>query len=183
MPSFVNYPKMKNIIIYNSQTGVNNKGDIIVLDCQLKQLTIHNPQTGVKIKTIEAQDNHGSKVLVDPYYVTVIPQNNIVVTDTAAPNIKVFSAEGKYLANYGGYGTKSDQVLQPYGVCCDDYGYTFVADNKNYSIHLLLPDGKLTKFLITKTDSLCHPMGVAINQKGYLVLTEALGKVKVYKYI
>ena len=162
---------------------VNNKGDIIVLDCQLKQLTIHNPHSGVKIKTIEAKDNHGSKVLVDPYYVTVTPQNNIVVTDTAAPNIKVFSAEGKYLANYGGYGTKSDQVLQPYGVCCDDYGYTFVADNKNYRIHLLLPDGKLTTFLITKTDSLWHPMGVAINQKGYLVLTEALGKVKIYKYI
>ena len=137
MPSLVPDPKMKNIIIYNPQTGVNNKGEIIVLECQLKLLTIHNPQTGVKIKTIEAKDNHGSKVLVDPYYVTVTPQNNIVVTDTAAPNIKVISAEGKFLANYGGYGTKSDQVLQPYGVCCDDYGYTFVADNKNYRIHLL----------------------------------------------
>ena len=94
----------------------------------------------MKIKTIEAKDNHGSKVLVDPYYVTVTPQNNIVVTDTAAPNIKVFSPEGKYLAIYGGYGTKSDQVLQPYGVCCDDYGYTFVADNKNRPLsHCYLP--------------------------------------------
>ena len=162
---------------------VNNKGEIIVVDCQLKQITIHNPQSGVKIKTIEAKDNRGSKLLVDPYYVTVTPQDNIVVTDTAAPNIKVFSPEGQYLANYGGYGTRKDEVLQPYGVCCDDYGYTFVADNKNHRIHLLLPDGKLTKFLITKTDTLWHPMGVAINQKGYLVLTEALGKVKVYKYI
>ena len=162
---------------------VNSKGEIIVVDCQLKQITVHNPQTGQKIKTIEAKDSHGSKLLVDPYYVTVTPQDNIVVTDTAAPNIKVFSSDGKYLANYGGYGTRKDEVLQPYGVCCDHYGYTFVADNQNHRIHLLLPDGKLTKFLITKTDSLWHPMGVAINQKGYLVLTEALGKVKVYKYI
>ena len=102
MSCFVPGPKMKHIVIYNLQTGVINKEDIIVLDCQLKQLTIHNPQTGVKIKTIEAKDNHGSKVLADPYYVTVTPQNNIVVTDTAAPNIKVFSPEGKYLLTMEG---------------------------------------------------------------------------------
>ena len=161
----------------------NSKGDIIVVDCQLKQITVHNAQTGKIVRTIEAKDSHGAKLLVDPYYVTTTPQDHIVVTDTAAPNIKVFSSDGRYLANYGGYGTRKEQVLQPYGVCCDDYGYTFVADNQNHRVHLLQPDGTMTKFLITKTDSLWHPMGVAINNKGYLVLTEALGKVKVYKYI
>ena len=175
--------KIKGDFKYPRGITTNSKGEIIVVDCQLKQITVHNPQTGKIVRTIEAKDSHGSKLLVDPYYVTTTPQEHIVVTDTAAPNIKVFSSEGRYLANYGGYGTKKEQVLQPYGICCDDYGYTFVADNQNHRIHLLQPDGKMTKFLITKTDSLWHPMGVAINQKGYLVLTEALGKVKVYKYI
>lgn len=161
----------------------NSKGEIIVVDCQMKQITVHNAKTGKTVRTIEAKDSHGAKLLVDPYYVTVTPHDNIVVTDTAAPNIKVFSSDGLYLANYGGYGTRKEQVLQPYGVCCDDYGYTFVADNQNHRVHLLLPDGKHTKFLITKTDTLWHPMRLAINQKGYLILTEALGKVKIYRYI
>lgn len=161
----------------------NLKGEIIILDCQLLQVTVHNPKTGKVLKTIEGKDTKGVKVLVDPYYVTVTPQDNIIITDTAAPNIKVFSPSGSYLANYGHYGLRNDEVLQPYGVCCDSYGYIFVADNQNHRIHLLLPDGKLSKFLITKNESLWHPMGLAITDSGYLAISEALGKVKVYKYI
>ncbi|KAL4216899.1 Acid-sensing ion channel 2 [Mactra antiquata] len=168
---------------YPRGVATNSKGEIIILDCQLNQITIHDPKSGENRKTIEAKDTKGSKVLVDPYYIAVTPQDNIVVTDTASPNIKVFSPIGKYIGNYGDYGMRDDQVLQPYGICCDYYGYMMVADNQNHRIHLLLPDGKLSKFLVTKSDSLWHPMGLAITEQGYIVMTEALGKVKVYKYI
>jgi hypothetical protein len=58
------------------------------------------------------------------------------------------------MAKYGSYGTKQDQILQPYGICCDDYGYIFVADNQNHRIHVLLPDGTFSKYLLTKSDGL-----------------------------
>ncbi|XP_045177696.2 E3 ubiquitin-protein ligase TRIM71-like [Mercenaria mercenaria] len=170
-------------IKYPRGITTNTKGEVIILDCQLQQVTVHDPKSGALIKTIEGKDTKGIKVLVDPYYITVTPQDNIIVTDTASPNIKVFSPDGKYLANYGHYGMRNDEVLQPYGVCCDHYGYIFVADNQNHRIHLLLPDGKLSKFLLTKTESLWHPMGLALTENGNLVVTEALGKVKIYKYI
>ncbi|KAJ8320323.1 hypothetical protein KUTeg_001910 [Tegillarca granosa] len=161
----------------------NSKGEIIVVDCNLLQLTVHDPESGKVLKTISGKDNSGLKLLVDPYYVSVTHQDNILVTDTAAPNIKVFSPDGKYLADYGNYGTKEDQILQPYGICCDDYGHMLVADNKNHRIHLLLPDGKFSKFLLTKNDGLWHPMSVCITRQGYFTVAEALGKVKMYQYI
>lgn len=172
-----------NGIKYPRGITTNSKGEIIIVDCQLRQLTVHDPKTGEITKIIEGKNTQGSKVLVDPYYVTVTPQDNIIVTDTASPNIKVFNLDGKYLANYGHYGMGNNEVLQPYGVCCDHYGYIFVADNQNHRIHLLLPNGKLSTFLITKGESLWHPMGLAMTENGHLVLTEALGKVKIYKYI
>ena len=162
---------------------VNSNGEIIVVDCRLQQISIHDPKNGNLIRKIEGKNDKGSRILVDPYYVTATYDDNIIVTDTAAPNIKVFSAEGKYLAEYGDYGTKEDQILQPYGVCVDDYGYIFVADTNNHRVHLLMPDGRFSKFLLTKADSLWHPMGVAVTRKGYFVVTEALGKVRLYKYI
>lgn len=174
---------IKEGIKYPRGITVNADGQIIVLDCQLRHLTIYDPKTGKLIKTIEGTDTRGSKVLVDPYYVAVTPQGNMVVTDTAAPHIKFFSQSGEYLANYGNYGVKKDQILQPYGICCDNYGYLFVSDNQNHRIHVLLPDGKFCQFLLTKRDTLWHPMGVAMTPKGHLALTEALGKVKVYNYL
>ncbi|KAH3752086.1 E3 ubiquitin-protein ligase TRIM71-like [Dreissena polymorpha] len=174
---------IKDGIKYPRGVTVNSKGQVIILDCQLRQLTVHDPNTGNLIKTIEGKDNKNTKVMVDPYYVTVTPQDNIIVTDTASPNLKVFSPTGEYLARYGHYGIGKDEILQPYGVCCDEYGYIFVADNNNHRIHVLLPDGKFQQFFVTKTENCWHPMGLAITSDGCLAITEALGKIKVYKYL
>lgn len=91
--------------------------------------------------------------------------------------------EGRLIAEYGTYGVKEQQILQPFGICVDDYGYIFVADNQNHRIHLLNPDGKLNKFLLTKSNSIWHPMAVNISKKGFFLVSEALGKVRLYKYL
>jgi hypothetical protein len=40
-----------------------------------------------------------------------------------------------------------------------------------------------SKYLLTKSDGLWHPMGLAITRNGHFLVTEALGKVRVYRYI
>ncbi|XP_052813389.1 E3 ubiquitin-protein ligase TRIM71-like [Mya arenaria] len=170
-------------IEYPRGITVNSKGQIIILDCQLRHITVHDPKTGNLIRTIGGNDGKKNKALVDPFYVTVTPQDNIIVTDTASPHLKFFGPTGEYLTTYGQYGIGKNEILQPYGVCCDEYGYIFIADNQNHRIHVLLPDGMFSQFLITKADNCWHPMGLAISDKGELVVTEALGKVKVYKYL
>ena len=170
-------------IKYPRGIAANSKEQIIVLDCQLRQLTVHDPKSGKLIRTIPGSDSRNNKVLVDPFYVAVTPNDNIIVTDTASPHLKFFSPTGEYLANYGRYGMGDREILQPYGVCCDDYGHIFVADNKNHRVHVILPDGQFLQFLVTKDDGCWHPMGVAMTEKGEIIFSQALGKIKAYKYL
>ncbi|XP_021341695.1 E3 ubiquitin-protein ligase TRIM71-like [Mizuhopecten yessoensis] len=160
----------------------NRQGHIIVVDCQRLQLTVHDPKDGRLLNTITARNKDGTNALVDPFYVSVSSLGNILVTDTAAPNIKVFSPQGEYLSQQGTYGTRDNQTLQPYGVCCDRYGYLFVADNNNDRVLLLKPDGQFQRPLLTQTHGMWHPMALTTTNDT-LVVTEALGEVKAYKYV
>lgn len=158
-------------------------GQLVVVDGLLLRLTVHNADTGKLMRTIPATDASGNKVLVDPFYVVVTESGHIVVTDHASPNIKVFSLEGQHLANYARYGTSASEVLKPYGVCVDKYGQLMVADSDNHRVHLLLPDGTFSKFLLTHRNKVAHPVTLAINSQGHLVVGEAFGHVKVFKYL
>lgn len=99
--------------------SVTSQGHLVVVDGLLLQLTVHHPDTGKLLQTIPAKDSGDNQLLVDPFYVAVTDRGDFVVTDHAAPNIKVFSSEGQHLADYGTYGTNASEVLKPYGVCVD----------------------------------------------------------------
>ncbi|KAK7507617.1 hypothetical protein BaRGS_00001552 [Batillaria attramentaria] len=163
--------------------AADNKGQLVVVDGLLLRLTVHDADNGKLVRTIPATDASGNKLLVDPFYVAITEAGHIVVTDHAAPNIKVFSMEGQHLATYGRYGTSASEVLKPYGVCVDRYGQMFVADSDNHRIHLLLPDGTFSKFLLNHRHKVAHPVTLAINSEGHLLVGEAFGKVKVFKYL
>ena len=122
-------------------------------------------------------------MFTDPYYVCTNRTGNIIVTDFGEPHLRFFDARGNYLANYGTYGLNKEQILNPYGVCSDPYGNIFVADNQNHRIHLLAPDGSFLRFVVTKQHGLWHPMAIAVDNSGNLIVTEALGKVKIFKYM
>lgn len=161
----------------------NKNGQIIVVDCHLHQIMTFHPTNGELLSTIRAMDNNYDQLLTDPYYITVTNNGDLVVTDQAAPNLKILNPKGESLTQYGTYGTHQNQILQPYGVCIDSHGYIFVADHQNSRIHLLLPDGRFLKFLLTKQDKLCHPVSINLDSDGHLVVAEALGKIKIFKYI
>lgn len=161
----------------------NPVGQLLVVDCHRHRLTIHDPDSGTVVRDIGGRAPEGYDLFTDPYYVCTTRTGNIIVTDWGAPNLRFFDARGNFLANYGTYGLNKDQVLQPYGVCCDPYGNIFVADNQNHRIHLLAPDGTFLRFVVTKQHGLWHPMAVATDNNGLLIVTEALGKVKVFRYM
>ncbi|XP_046581282.1 tripartite motif-containing protein 2-like [Haliotis rubra] len=161
----------------------NKNGQIIVVDCHLRQIMTFHQSSGELLSTIRAMDNSGGQLLTDPYYITVTDIGDLVVTDQATPNLKILNSKGEFLSQYGTYGTHQNQILQPYGVCIDSHGYIFVADHQNSRIHLLLPDGRFLKFLLTKQDKIWHPVAIDCDSNGHLVVAEALGKIKIFKYI
>ncbi len=158
-------------------------GRVAVVDCHTRTVTILDPFDGKVYKVIGGKDKDGLEMFTDPYYVTTNSQNFLIVTDWAAPNVKIFDSCGNPISKYGTYGSRKDQILQPYDVATDAFGYIFVADNQNHRVHLLTPDGQFVKFLVGKQHGLWHPMALCVNPRGHLVVTEALGKVKVFKYM
>ena len=63
------------------------------------------------------------------------------------------------------------------------YGQLLVADSDNHRVHLLLPDGTFSRFLLTHHHKLAHPVTLAINDEGHLVVSEAFGNMKIFKYL
>ena len=162
---------------------ITNNNEVIILDAHHRQIYIHSSDTGALLRTIQGKGDDDFDLFTDPYYVTTNQNGYIIATDWAAPNMKIFDPRGRYLTHYGSYGCQEDQVLQPYGLCTDTSGHIFVADHQNHRIHLLAPDGQFLRFVVTKQHNLWHPMAIAIDHRGHLVVTEALGNVKVFKYI
>ena len=46
-----------------------------------------------------------------------------------------------------------------------------------------MPNGKFAKHLITRKDGLWQPIALCVDMSGQLIVTEGLGKVKIFKYI
>ena len=167
---------------YPRGIATNQIGQLLVIDCHSHRLTVHDPDTGTVVREIAGRSDDGCDLFTDPYYICTNRANHIIVTDWSAPNLKFFDGHGNQLNTYGTYGVSKDQVLQPYGVCCDHEGNIFVADNQNHRIHLLAPDGSFLRFMVTKQHGLWHPMALAAHN-GQLIVTEALGKIKVFQYM
>ncbi|XP_076446637.1 E3 ubiquitin-protein ligase TRIM56-like [Babylonia areolata] len=163
--------------------AVTAEGHLVVVDGLLLRLTVHDPESGKLLYTVPPKDTADARPLVDPFYVAVMDQGHFVVTDHAAPNIRIFSRDGASLTSYGTYGTSASEVLKPYGVCVDRYGQVLIADSDNHRVHLLLPDGTFSQFLLTHQHRVSHPVSVAINTDGHLVVGEAFGSIKIFKYL
>ena len=173
--------KLKGPMRYPRGITVDNNGHIIIVDAHSHRLVVHEHTKGKVVKIIEGKDEDDTNLFNDPYYVTTNKKGYIIITDWVAPNVKILTPDGRYVNKYGSYGIRKDQCLQPYGVCTDSEDYIYVADNQNHRIHMLNPDGKFIKFVVSRQHGLWHPMALAMNSEGHLVVTEALGKVKTFR--
>ena len=170
---------------YPRGVAVDPYGRLMVVDCHCRRIQFYNAVTGALEHVIEGKGDDGRDLITDPYYVCAAGNGQVIVTDWVAPNVKIFDiVSGRRTACYGMPGsTHADQLLQPHGVCCDVYGNIFVVDHSHHCIHMLSSGGKFLRYVVTRQHGLSHPMAVTINSQGCLVVTEALGKVKVFKYV
>lgn len=170
---------------YPRGVAVDQYGRLVVVDCHCRRLQFYNPDTGALEHVLEGKGDDGRDLFIDPYYVCSTGNGRVVVTDWVAPNVKIFDiASGRRTACYGTPGGQhADHLLQPHGICCDVYGNIFVVDHSHHRIHMLSSNGKFLRYVVTRQHGLSHPMAVTINNQGCLVVTEALGKVKAFKYV
>ena len=69
--------------------------------------------------------------LLRTYFLCLDRQSNIIVSDTFAHNVKVFSPEGDLIATIGQEGTEPGEFKSPSGIDVDKDGRIVVVDRKD----------------------------------------------------
>ena len=118
-----------------------------------------------------------------PGYITTAADGTVIVSDWKQHTVKIFDPQGGLRYQYGNYGSGPGQLDHPYGVCTDRYDHVLIADTWNNRIHMVSKEGRFERFLLTKDDGLNYPQALAVTRKGYLIIVEQQGAVKVYQYM
>ncbi|KAI8775955.1 tripartite motif-containing protein 2 [Biomphalaria glabrata] len=168
----------------------HSKGEITVIDGLLRNLTVFNAKSGEMVKELQPkicdhEDDQSSEgdILIEPTYVAVSPANNYVITDMAAPHIKVLTSQADLLTSSMTYGTRQQELLHPGGLCVDKFGQIFIADTNNSRVHVGLPSGEMTELLVTAKDGISKPTCLTITDEGHLCIGQSGGDIKIFKYL
>ncbi|XP_023929936.1 tripartite motif-containing protein 2-like [Lingula anatina] len=153
---------------------VTNSNTILVAQPNLKQVSIVNIH-GATVGTIK---HSGFRW---PWYVTVLNNGSIVVSDNKAKAVFIMSPTGSLLHTYTGSG--QNQLCTPRGVCVDQYDDIMIADYNTNKIHIISIDGEFVQLLATGNDGLQKPLGLTINHDGDLTVSQHGGMVKVFRYM
>ncbi|XP_013414760.1 uncharacterized protein LOC106176753 [Lingula anatina] len=167
-------PKCRGVV-WLSQNELAFVGD------STKAVTLVNIN-GAKLKTI-AIDSQGNQLFDHPWFLTKTRKNVIVVSDNGKYCMCGLTLEGDVVFRYGRKGSgEGEEMSEPRGVCVDKLGNIMVADWVTHRVHLVSPDGKFIRDLVTKDDGLQYPRGIEVDSDGHLVVTECKGKIQIFKY-
>ena len=145
---------------------LSNKGQLVISN-------LHKFRHCVEVCTMDGRalvkfgnKGNGQKDFMNPYYVGVDIFDRILVSDHGNNCIKLYDDRSKFLACYGSVGTGPGQLRSPMGVCSDKAGNIHVCDTGNKRISVFSADGRFMQHLLTKTDALQWPHGIASSFDG-----------------
>jgi tripartite motif-containing protein 71 len=84
----------------------------------------------------------GQGTFLQPFDVAVAPTGEVYVTDPALQMVQKFDANGKFITQWGGWGTKPGQFYKCKGIDIGSDGKVYVIDFGNHRGQIFDPDGK-----------------------------------------
>ena len=88
---------------------------------------------------------------------------------TTSTRIVRFNREGKYLGQFGKYGSGPGEFIQPHGLAMDSQGRLFVADRSNNRVQIVTTDGKY----LADWKHFSRPSGVYIGRNDMLYVADS----------
>ena len=115
-----------------------------------------------------SQEKRGTPVRVikgvrGPWGVAINKKDEIIVAESSAHCISIFSPVGEKLQSYGSKGSGLGQFNEPCGVSADEDDNILVADAGNNHIQKLAPNGEFLASTQNNTVDLNFPIGVKIH--------------------
>jgi DNA-binding beta-propeller fold protein YncE len=110
--------------------------------------------------------------LSDPWGVTVNKKGEIIVAESGAHRISVYSQAGEKLRSFGSKGSGEGQFKEPRGVVVDNDDNIMIADALNHRIQKFTADGKFIVAmgsLGSQPLQFNYPTGIAVNPENKLI--------------
>lgn len=76
-----------------------------------------------------------------PGHLTVGWDGSVYVSDSGNARVQVFTADGRFLRQFGSFGPADAQLLMPYDLTVDDAGHVFVEDDQRQRLTRFSPTG------------------------------------------
>lgn len=142
-----------NLFIMPHGLTVDNKNNVWVTDVGLNQVFKFSHEGKLLMKLGEANvSGNDSSHFNKPTDIAVAKDGCFYVSDGYGNNrIIKFSAEGKYLFEWGKKGDKESEFNIPHAICLDGSGNVYVADRENNRIQVFDSNGKFMKQITDKT--------------------------------
>ena len=114
--------------------------------------------------------------LVDnPWGLAFDPLGRLHVVCYGARSVKIFTAEGRYLTQYG----HGKTMMGPAGIAIDEEGYSFVSEYSGHQYRVIVFDKDHR--VIRTVDNFASPSGLAMDDQGRLYVADH-GNSRVLKY-
>jgi outer membrane protein assembly factor BamB len=104
--------------------------------------------------------------------IAVAPDGKVYVSDSDNHRVQVFSADGKFVRQFGSFGTAAGQFALPFDLSVDATGNVYVLDDILLRISKFGPDGRFLWIADGSTDSEFkgHGHGAHIDSEGRIVV-------------
>lgn len=157
-------------------------GTIYVADSRNNRIQHFSPDGSLLqewggITVVTEEDPGVDGLFNEPWGVAVGPDGSVYVTDTWNHRIQKFTADGKFVAKWGFFGTAEapNTFWGPRGIAVDSQGRVYVADTGNKRIVIFTADGQpITQFGGPgyEAGKLDEPVGVAVDANGLVYVTD-----------
>eukprot|EP00058_Branchiostoma_floridae_P002445 XP_002587933.1 hypothetical protein BRAFLDRAFT_87321 [Branchiostoma floridae] len=139
---------------------------ILVTDADRGAVLVFRPD-GSLVRTVR----HPRGEMTAPGYITMDGEGNFLVSDSDSHCVYVYDESGKFLFQFGGWGSGEGQLSGTRGICTDSSGHIIVADSSTW-VQIFTRHGEFVRTVRTGSSrTWFRPEGLAVGPEGQLVVT------------
>ena len=112
-----------------------------------------------------------------PCDIAIDSQGLVYVTDAGNHRIQKFTQNGKFVAQFGSYGSGPRQLNRPHGITIDTAGtgLVYVSEEGNHRVSVFTSDGVFVSSFGrygSNIDQFNYPFGLRFDKKGFLYVCD-----------
>ncbi|XP_078312058.1 uncharacterized protein LOC111137468 [Crassostrea virginica] len=159
----------------------DNESNLYQPNSDSRRLVRHVTLTGDVIREYEYQEDGQTRLFTVPLKVTQNGNTDICVinrTSGSSGKLVILSFCGSLKSVYPEINQRKELNLTD--AVCDSYSYIIVSETSKSTVHLLSPDGKFMRYLLTE-NQVIHPTAISL-KTSTLWIGDYQGLVKVFQY-